>query len=46
VKGTLTHPSIDVQARKLTLVDPGNAKDADCAALESAAAPSAAAPQR
>jgi uncharacterized protein involved in outer membrane biogenesis len=44
VKGTLTHPSIDVQARKLTLVDPGNAKDADCAALESAAAPSAAAP--
>jgi hypothetical protein len=35
VKGTLAHPSIDVQARKLTLVDPGNAKDADCGALES-----------
>jgi uncharacterized protein involved in outer membrane biogenesis len=32
VKGTLTHPSIDVQARQLTLVDPGNAKDADCQA--------------
>jgi uncharacterized protein involved in outer membrane biogenesis len=39
VKGTLTHPSIDVQARKFTLVDPGNAKDADCAALESEAGP-------
>lgn len=35
VKGTLTHPSIDVQARKLTLVDTGKAKDADCGALES-----------
>jgi len=35
VKGTFTHPSIGVQARKLTLVDPGKAKDADCAALES-----------
>jgi len=32
VKGTLTHPSIDVQSRQLTLVDPGNAKDADCGA--------------
>jgi AsmA family protein len=39
VKGTLTHPSIDVQAHQLTLVDPGKAKDADCAALESEAAP-------
>jgi AsmA family protein len=38
VKGTLTHPSIDVQAKELTLVDPGKAKDADCAALESEAA--------
>jgi hypothetical protein len=35
VKGTLAHPSIDVQTRKLTLVDPGNARDADCGALES-----------
>jgi hypothetical protein len=35
VKGTLTHPSIDVQTKKLTLVDPGRAKDADCDALES-----------
>ena len=35
VKGTLAHPSLDVQARKLTLVDTGKAKDADCGALES-----------
>lgn len=37
IKGTLSHPSIDVQARKLTLIDPGNARDADCGALESEA---------
>jgi uncharacterized protein involved in outer membrane biogenesis len=34
IKGTLSHPAIDVQAHKLTLIDPGNAKDADCASLE------------
>lgn len=39
VKGTLTHPSIDVQAHQLTLVDPGKAKDVDCGALEAAAGP-------
>jgi AsmA family protein len=39
VKGTLTHPSIDVQAHQLTLVDLGKAKDVDCAALESEAGP-------
>lgn len=35
VKGTLSHPSLDVQPRNLTLVDTGKAKDADCGALES-----------
>jgi AsmA family protein len=39
VKGTLTHPSIDVQAHQLTLVDPGKAKDVDCGALEAEAGP-------
>jgi hypothetical protein len=34
IKGTLSHPAIDVQAHKLTLVDPGNAKDADCATVD------------
>jgi hypothetical protein len=33
LKGTLSHPTIDVQAHKLKLVDPGNAKDVDCATL-------------
>lgn len=37
IRGTLAHPSLDVQAHKLTLVDPGNAKDADCDAIESKA---------
>ncbi len=31
IKGTLSHPSVDVQARQFALVDPGKAKDADCA---------------
>jgi uncharacterized protein involved in outer membrane biogenesis len=39
VQGTLTHPSIAVQARKLTLVDPGAAKNVDCPALDAAATP-------
>jgi len=33
IKGTLLHPSIDVQAHKLEIVDTGKAKDADCDAL-------------
>jgi uncharacterized protein involved in outer membrane biogenesis len=33
IKGTLSHPSIDVHARKLEIVDSGKAKDADCEAL-------------
>jgi uncharacterized protein involved in outer membrane biogenesis len=32
IKGTLTHPSVEVQAHRLTLVDPGTAHDADCGA--------------
>ncbi len=39
LKGTLSHPAIDVQPRKLTIVDPGNAKAADCAALDGGLAP-------
>jgi uncharacterized protein involved in outer membrane biogenesis len=34
LRGTLSHPAIDVQPHKLTLIDPGHAKDADCATLE------------
>jgi AsmA family protein len=35
VQGTLTHPKISLEKgnRKLKLIDPGHAKDADCAAL-------------
>jgi AsmA family protein len=33
IKGTLSHPSIDVHARKLEIVDTGKAKDADCGSL-------------
>lgn len=41
IKGTLSHPAIDVQARKFTLVDPGNAQDADCGSLDRGLTPSA-----
>jgi len=34
LKGTLSNPAIDVQAHKLTLVDPGNEKDVDCATVD------------
>jgi hypothetical protein len=39
VQGTLTHPMIDIQkgSSDLVIVDPGHAKDADCAALIAAA---------
>jgi AsmA family protein len=37
IKGTLSHPSIDVHAQKLEIVDTGKAKDADCGALIAAA---------
>jgi hypothetical protein len=33
IKGTLSHPAIDVHARKLEIVDSGKAKDADCQSL-------------
>jgi uncharacterized protein involved in outer membrane biogenesis len=33
VKGTLSHPAVDLHARKLEIVDRGNAKDADCESL-------------
>jgi hypothetical protein len=35
VQGTLAHPAIHIQNAdsKLVVVDPGNAKDADCSAL-------------
>jgi AsmA family protein len=33
IKGTLSHPSIDVHARRLEIIDTGNAKDADCGSL-------------
>jgi AsmA family protein len=33
VRGTLRHPTIDLQPHKLQLIDPGHAQDADCAAL-------------
>jgi hypothetical protein len=34
LKGTLTHPVIDVQPHNLKLIDPGNAKGADCATID------------
>jgi uncharacterized protein involved in outer membrane biogenesis len=33
IKGTLSHPAIDIHARKFELVDTGKAKDADCGSL-------------
>ena len=39
IKGTLSHPAIDVQAHKFVLVDPGNAQDADCATIAGGLAP-------
>jgi AsmA family protein len=33
IKGSLSHPSIDVHAHKLEIVDTGKAKDADCGSL-------------
>jgi uncharacterized protein involved in outer membrane biogenesis len=37
IKGTLSHPTIDIHARKLEIVDTGKAKDADCGSLIAAA---------
>jgi AsmA family protein len=37
VKGTLLKPAFGIEARRLQVVDPGNAKDEDCAALISSA---------
>ena len=36
VKGTLSHPSISIQEHKLAIIDPGQAKDTDCAAAVAA----------
>jgi uncharacterized protein involved in outer membrane biogenesis len=33
LSGTLSHPAVRLAAHQLKIVDPGNAKDADCAAL-------------
>jgi AsmA family protein len=33
VKGTLLKPAFGIEARRLQVIDPGNAKDQDCAAL-------------
>jgi AsmA family protein len=33
IKGTLSHPAIDIHAGKLEIVDTGKAKDADCGSL-------------
>jgi AsmA family protein len=33
IKGTLSHPAIDIHARQLEIVDTGKAKDADCGSL-------------
>ena len=51
IQGTLSHPSIDVHARKLQIVDRGEAKDANCESLIASAdsedaRPRAAAPRR
>jgi AsmA family protein len=37
VKGTLLEPAFGIEARRLQVIDPGNAKDEDCAALISSA---------
>jgi hypothetical protein len=41
VRGTMAHPSVAIQARHavLAFIDPGLAKDADCAALLASAEP-------
>jgi AsmA family protein len=39
VKGTLLKPTFGIEARRLQVIDPGRAKDADCAALSAAALP-------
>lgn len=44
IKGTLSHPSIDFHARKLEIVDRGEAKDADCGSLIQSADSAAARP--
>ena len=33
VKGTLLKPAFGIEARRLQVIDPGSAKDADCVAL-------------
>jgi hypothetical protein len=33
VKATLSHPSIDIKAHRLEILDRGQAKDVDCASL-------------
>jgi uncharacterized protein involved in outer membrane biogenesis len=43
IKGTLLHPSVEVHPQKLQIVDPGTARDADCAALIASADSAAAA---
>jgi uncharacterized protein involved in outer membrane biogenesis len=45
ITGTLSHPSIDVHARKLEIIDSGKAKDVDCAALIASADSKNAQPQ-
>jgi AsmA family protein len=45
IKGTLSHPSIDIHARKLEIVDAGKAKDADCGSLIASADSDGARPQ-
>jgi len=37
VRGTLVHPAVSVQKGTIALVDPGLAKDTDCASLQGAA---------
>jgi AsmA family protein len=37
IKGTLSHPAIDIHAHKLEIVDTGKAKDADCGSLVASA---------
>jgi uncharacterized protein involved in outer membrane biogenesis len=40
VKGTLLKPAFDIEAGRLQVIDPGDAKDEDCAALIGSADPS------
>jgi hypothetical protein len=39
VMGTLLEPAFGIEARRLQVIDPGDAKDADCAALIGSAHP-------